>query len=96
MSAAAHLFSVSNENSSLYVFNEPETDVSIVSSKWMDYEPAQTGTNLIEFVTKPLADCIDINKMEIRVVLKIAKQDGTPTGGGKKYTLVNNAHHSIV
>ena len=56
----------------------------------------QTGTNPIEFVIKPLADYIDINKTELRMVLKITKRDGTPTGDGKKYTLINNALHSIV
>ena len=56
----------------------------------------QTGTNPIEFVIKPPADYIDINKTELRMVLKITKRDGTPTGDGKKYTLINNALHSIV
>ena len=56
----------------------------------------QTGTYAVEFVIKPLADYIDINKTELRIVLKVTKQDGTPTGGGKKYTLVNNALDSIV
>ena len=30
------------------------------------------------------------------MVLKITKRDGTPTGDGKKYTLINNALHSSV
>ena len=30
------------------------------------------------------------------MVVKITKQDGSPTGDGKKYTLVNNALHSII
>ena len=30
------------------------------------------------------------------MVLKITKRGGTPTGDGKKYTLINNALHSIV
>ena len=94
--SAAHPLSAPGENSSLHVFNVPVTDVSIVSSKWVDYEPVQTGTNPIEFVIKPLADDIDINKTELRMVLKVTKQDGTPTGDGKKYTLINNALHSIV
>ena len=64
------------------------TNVLIVSSKWVDYEPVQTGTNPIEFVIKPLADYIDINKTDLRLVVKITKQDGSPTGDGKKYTLV--------
>ena len=96
MAAAAHPLSVPGENTSLHIFNVPVTDVSIVSSKWVDYEPVQTGTNPIEYVIKPLADYIDINKTELRMVLKITKRDGTPTGDGKKYTLVNNALHSIV
>ncbi|XP_068735631.1 uncharacterized protein F54H12.2-like [Montipora capricornis] len=94
--SAAHPLSAPGENFSLHVFNVPVTDVSIVSSKWVDYEPVQTGTNPIEVVIKPLADYIDINKTELRMVLKVTKQDGTPTGGGKKYTLINNALHSIV
>ena len=69
MAAAAHPLSVPGENTSLHVFNAPVTDVSIVSSKWGDYEPVQTGTNPIEFVIKPLADYIDINKTELRMVL---------------------------
>ena len=83
-------------NSSLLLFNVPVTDVSIVSSKWVDYGPVQTGTDPIEFVIKPLADYIDTNKTELRLVVKITKQDGSPTWDGKKYTLVNNALHSII
>ena len=30
------------------------------------------------------------------MVLKVTKQDGTPIGDFKKYTLINNAFHSIV
>ena len=96
MAAAAHPLFVPREGNSLHVFNVPVTDVSIVSSKWVDYELVQTGTNPIEFVIKPLADCIDINKTELRMVLKITKRDRTPTGDSKKYTLINNALHSIV
>ena len=96
MAAAAHPLSVPAENSSLLVFNVPVTDVSIVGVKWVDYEPVQTGTNPIEFLIKPRADCIDINKTELRMVVKITKQDGTPTGDGKKCTLINNALHSVV
>ena len=88
MAAAAHPLSVPGENTSLHVFNV--TYVSIVSSKWVEYEPVQTETNPIEFVIKPLADYIDISKTELRMVLKITKRDGTPTGDG------NNALHSIV
>ncbi|XP_068750794.1 uncharacterized protein F54H12.2-like [Montipora capricornis] len=94
--ASAHPLSAPGANSSLQLFNVPVTYVSIVSSKWVDYEPVQTGTNPIEFVIKPLADYIDINKTELRLVVKITKQDGSPTGDGKKYTLVNNALHSII
>ena len=94
--ASAHPLSAPGVNSSLQLFDVPVTDVSIVSSKWIDYEPVQTGTNPIEFVSKPLADYIDINKTELRLVVKITKQDGSPTGDGKKYTLVNNALHSII
>ena len=94
--ASAHPLSAPRANSSLQLFNVPVTDVSIVSSKWVDYESVQTGTNPIEFVIKPLADYIDINKTELRLVVKITKQDGSPTGDGKKYTLVNNALHSII
>ena len=96
MAVATHPLSVPGENTSLHVFNVPVMDVSIVSSSWVDYEPVQTGTNPIEFVIKPLADYLDINKMELRIVLKITKRDGTPTGDGKKYTLINNALHSII
>ncbi|XP_068680356.1 uncharacterized protein F54H12.2-like [Montipora foliosa] len=94
--ASAHPLSAPGANASLQLFDVPVTDVSIVSSKWVDYEPVQTGTNPIEFVIKPLADYIDINKTELRLVVKITKQDGSPTGDGKKYTLVNNALHSII
>ena len=94
--ASAHPLSAPGGNSSLELFQVPVTDVSIVSSKWLDYEPVQTGTNPIEFVIKPLKDYIDINKTELRLVVKITKQDGSATGEGKKYTLVNNTLHSIV
>ncbi|XP_068684188.1 uncharacterized protein F54H12.2-like [Montipora foliosa] len=94
--ASAHPLSAPGANSSLQLFNVPVTDVSIVSSKWVDYEPVQTGTNPIEFVIKQLTDYIDINKTELRLVVKITKHDGSPTGDGKKYTLVNNALHSII
>ena len=50
-------------------------DVSIVSSKGVDYEPVQTGTSPIEFVIKPLADYVDINKTELWLMVKITKQD---------------------
>ena len=36
--------------------------VSTFSSKWLDYEGIQTGTNPVEFVIKRLADYIDMNK----------------------------------
>ena len=72
------------------------TDVSIVSSKWVDYEPVQTGSNPIKFVIKPLSDYIDINKTELPLVVKITKQDRSPTGDGKKYTPLNNVHYSII
>ena len=62
----------------------------------MDYEPIQSGTNPIEFVIKPLSDYIDINKTELRLVVKITKRNGGETGAGKKYTLINNALHSII
>ena len=94
--AAAHPLSAPGENSSFHLFNVPVTDLSIVSSKWVDYEPIHTGTNPIEFVTKPLADFIYINKTELRLVVKITKQDGSPTGDGKRYTLINNALHSVI
>ena len=64
-----------------------------VASGWITSQ-CKRGTNPTEFVIKPLADYIDINKTELRMVLKITKRDGTPTGDGKKYT--NNALHSIV
>ncbi|XP_068684748.1 uncharacterized protein F54H12.2-like [Montipora foliosa] len=70
--------------------------VSIVSSKWVAYEPVQMGSNPIEFVIKPLSDYIDINKTELPLVVKITKQDRSPTGDGKKYTLLNNALYSII
>ena len=52
--ASAHPLSVPSENSSLQLFQVPVADVSIVKSKWVDYEPVQSGTNPIEFVIKPL------------------------------------------
>ena len=94
--ASAHPLSAPGANSSLQLFDVPVTDASIVSSKWVDYEPVQKGTNPIEFVIKPLADYIDINKTELKLVVKITKEDASPTGDGKKYTLVNNAPHSII
>ena len=78
------------------LFEVPVTDVSIVKSKWVDYEPIQSGTNPIEFVIKPLSDYIDINKTELRLVVKITKRNGGETGAGEKYTLINNAPHSII
>ena len=48
-------------------------------------EPVQSGTNPIEFVIKPLSDYIDINKTELRLVVKITKRNGGATGGGKKH-----------
>ena len=74
-----HTLAVPSENANLHVFNVPVTDVLIVSSKWVDYEPVQTGT------IKPLAGYIDINEMELRMLLKITKSNRTPTGDGKKY-----------
>ena len=72
--ASAHPLSVPSENSSLQLFQVPVTDVSVVKRKWVDYEPVQSGTNPIEFVIKPLSDYIDINKTELRLVIKITKK----------------------
>ena len=72
--ASAYPLSVPGENSSLQLFQVPVTDVSIVKSKWVDYEPVQSGTNPIEFVIKPLSDYIDINKTELRLVIMITKK----------------------
>ena len=94
--ASAHPLSAPGENSSLQLFQVPVTDVSILKSKWVDYEPVQSGTNPIEFVIKPLSDYIDIDKTELRLVMKITKRNGGATGGGKKYTLINNALHSLI
>ena len=93
---SAHPRSAPGENSSLQLFQVPVTDVSIVKSKWVDYEPVQSGTNPTEFVVKPLSDDIDINKTEMRLVVKITKRNGGETGAGKKYTLINNALHCII
>ena len=94
--ASAHPFSAPGVNSSLQLFEVPVTDVSIVRSKWVDYEPIQSGTNPIEFVIKPLSDYIDINKTELRLVVKITKRNGDAQDEGKKYTLINNTLHSII
>ena len=94
--ASAHPLSAPGENSSLQLFQVPFTDVSILKSKWVDYEPVEIGTNPIEFVIKPLSDYIDINKTELRLVVNITKRNGGATGGGKKYTLINNALHSLI
>ena len=72
--ASAHPFSVRGENSSLQLLQIPVTDVSIVKSKWVNYEPVQSGTNPIEFVIKPLSDYIDMNKSELKIVIKITKK----------------------
>ena len=94
--ASAHQHSVSGENSGLQLFQVPVTDVSIVKSKWVDYEPVQSGTNPIEFVIKPLSDYIDINKTELKLVIKITKNNGGDIAPGKKYTLINSALHSLI
>ena len=94
--ASAHPLSVPGENSSLQLFQVPVTGVSIVKSKWVDYEPVQSGTNPIEFVIKLLSDYIDINKTELRLVIKITKKNGGDIAPGKKYTLINNALHSLI
>ena len=72
--ASAHPLSVPGDNSSLQLSQVPVADVSIVKSKWVDYEPVQSGTNSIEFVIKPLSDYIDINKTELSLVIKITKK----------------------
>ena len=61
-----------------------------------DYEPIQSSTNPIEFVIKPLSDYININKTELRLVVKITKRNGGETGDEKKYTLINNPLRSII
>ena len=94
--ASTHPLSAPGENSSLQLFQVPFTDVSILKGKWVDYEPVEIGTNPIEFVIKPLSDYIDINKTELRLVVNITKRNGGATGGGKKYTLINNALHSLI
>jgi len=35
---------------------------SIIDSKWVDYEPVQSGTNPVEFVINPLVEYINIKK----------------------------------
>ena len=62
----------------------------------VDYEPVQSRTNPIEFVIKTLSDYIDINKTELRLVIKITKNNGGDIAPGKKYTLINNALHSLI
>ena len=94
--ASAHPLSAPGENSSLQLFQVPVTDVSIEKSKWIDYEPVQSGTNPIEFVIKPLSDYIHINKTELRIVAKITKRNSADNAPGKKYTLINNALHSLI
>lgn len=79
--ASAHPLSDPGGNSSLQLFQVPVTNVSIVSSKWLDYEPVQTGTNPIEFVMKPLKEYVDINKTELWLVVNITKI------GGKNYQI---------
>ena len=81
--ASARPFSAPGVNSSLQLLEVPVTDVSIVKSKWVDYEPIHSGTNPIEFVIKSLSDYIDINKTELRLVVKITKRNGGETGAGK-------------
>ena len=94
--ASAHPLSAPGENSRLQLFQVPVTDVSILKSKWVDDESVQSGTNPIEFVIKPLSDYIDINKTQLRLVVKITKRNGGNTGGAKKYTFINNVLHSLI
>ena len=94
--ASANPFSAPGENSSLQLFQVPVTDVSIVKSKWVNYEPVQSRANAIEFVIKPLSDHININNTELQLVLKITNLIGGDTRAGKKHTLINNALHSII
>ena len=47
---------------------------NIVKSQWVDYEPVQSDTNPIEFAIKPLSDYIDMNKSELKLVIKITKK----------------------
>ena len=68
--ASVHPLLAPGANSSLHLFDVPVTDVSVVSSKWVDYEPVQTGTNPIEFVMKPLADLIELYGTGQEIVLK--------------------------
>lgn len=69
---------------------------NIIDSKWVGYEPVQSRTNPIEFVIKPLADYIDINKTELRLAVKITKQGGSATGERKKYKVHCKAHRAAV
>ena len=48
--ASAHPLSAPGEHSSLQLFQVPE--VSIIDSKWVDYEPLQSGTNPIDRAQK--------------------------------------------
>ena len=94
--ASAHPFSVPHENMSLQLIQVHVTDVSIVKSKWADYGPVQIGANPIKFVIKPLSDYTGINKTELRLMIKITKNNGGNIGPGKKYTLIHNALHSLI
>ena len=62
----------------------------------MGYEPVQSRTNPIEFVIKPLADYIDINKAQLRLAVKITKLGGSATGEEKKYKEHCKAHRASV
>ena len=57
----------------------------------LNTNPFQSGTNPIEFVIKSLSDYIDINKTELRLVIKITKNNGKNIAPENKYTLINNA-----
>ena len=94
--ASAHPLSAPGDNSSFQPFPVPVTDVSIEKSKWIYYEPVKSGTNPIELVIKLLSDYIDINKTELRIVVKITKRNSADNTPGKKYTLINNALHSLI
>ena len=77
MAAAAHPLSFPGENTSLHVFNVPVTDVSIVSSKWVDYEPVQTGTNLLSLSSNPWQPILTSRKFGLSTELIMLNDDRT-------------------
>ena len=88
--------SVPGENSSLRLFQLPVTDVSIVKSKWVGLWTFSNWSQRYWICHQAFIRLHRHQQKELRLVIKNTKNNGGNIAPGKKYTLINNALHSLI